>query len=66
MFPRIISCIYLFMQQIYSSDPANKVARDLQPNNSDIFYSVYVTANLWNQIFPGLPNPFRESGESLK
>ena len=27
---------------------------------------VYVTANLWNQIFPGIPNPFRESGEYLK
>ena len=26
----------------------------------------YVTANLRNQIFPGIPNPFRESGESLK
>ena len=22
--------------------------------------------NLRNQIFPGIPNPFRESGESLK
>ena len=27
---------------------------------------VYVTANLRNQLFPGIPNPFRESGESLK
>ena len=29
-------------------------------------YSVYVTANLRNQIFPGFPNLFRESEESLK
>ena len=28
--------------------------------------SIHVTANLRNQIFPGIPNPFRESGESLK
>ena len=27
---------------------------------------VYVTANLRNQLFPGIFNPFRESGESLK
>ena len=26
---------------------------------------VYVTAILRNQIFIGIPNPFRESGESL-
>ena len=25
-----------------------------------------VTANLRNQIFPGIPNPLRESGESVK
>ena len=30
------------------------------------FLCVYVTANLRNQIFPGIPNPLRESGESLK
>ena len=29
-------------------------------------YNIYVTANLRNQIFPGIANPFRESGESLK
>ena len=28
--------------------------------------NIYITANLRNQIFPGIPNPFRESGESLK
>ena len=27
---------------------------------------VCVTANLWNQLFLGIPKPFRESGESLK
>ena len=27
---------------------------------------IYVTANLWNQLFSGIPNPFRESGESLE
>ena len=27
---------------------------------------VCVTANLRNQVFPGIPNPLRESGESLK
>ena len=27
---------------------------------------IYVTANLRNQIFPGIPNPFREFVESLK
>ena len=27
---------------------------------------MYVTAILQNQLFPGIPNPFRESGESLK
>ena len=27
---------------------------------------MYGTANLRNQIFPGIPNPFRESGKSLK
>ena len=26
---------------------------------------IYVTANLRNQIFLGIPNPLRESGESL-
>ena len=30
------------------------------------FLSVYVIANLRNQIFPGIPNPLRESWESLK
>ena len=30
------------------------------------FAVTYVTANLRNQIFPGIPNPFRESRESLK
>ena len=28
--------------------------------------NTYITANLRNQIFPGIPNPFKESGESLK
>ena len=27
---------------------------------------IYVTVNLRNQLFPGIPNPLRESGESLK
>jgi len=27
---------------------------------------IYVAANLRNQIFPGIPSLFRESGESLK
>ena len=27
---------------------------------------IYVTVNLWNQIFPGIPNPLRESGGILK
>ena len=27
---------------------------------------IYVTANPRNQIFPGISNPFKESGESLK
>ena len=31
-----------------------------------LFICIYVTANLRYQIFPGIPNPFRESGESLK
>ena len=26
-------------------------------------HPIYVTANLRNQIFPGIPNPFRDSGE---
>ena len=30
------------------------------------FIYIYVTANVRNQILPGFPNPFRESGESLK
>ena len=29
-------------------------------------YIYICSANLLNQIFPGIPNPFRESGESLK
>ena len=27
---------------------------------------IHVTANLRNQLFPGIPNPLRESGESQK
>ena len=27
---------------------------------------IFATVNLRNQIFPGIPNTFRESGESLK
>ena len=27
---------------------------------------IYVTVNLRNQLFPGIPKTFRESGESLK
>ena len=27
---------------------------------------IYVTVNLRNQLFSGIPNPFRESGEFLK
>ena len=27
---------------------------------------IYVTANLRKQLFPGIPNPFREFGEYLK
>ena len=30
------------------------------------FKHVHVTANLWNQILPGIPNQPREYGESLK
>ena len=32
----------------------------------EISICIYVTANLRIQIFPGIPNPFRESGKSLK
>ena len=31
-----------------------------------LYIYIYVTANLRNQIFPGIPYPLRESGESLK
>ena len=30
------------------------------------YQCIYVTANLRNQLFPGIPNPFRELGEFLK
>ena len=35
---------------------------------SNIPYYIYITGlnNLRNQILPGIPNPLRESGESLK
>ena len=31
-----------------------------------IYVCIYVTVNLRNQLFHGIPNPFREYGESLK
>ena len=31
-----------------------------------LFTYVYVAVNLWNQLFPGIANPFGESWESLK
>ena len=30
------------------------------------YVGIYITANIRNQLFPWIPNPFRESGESLK
>ena len=45
-------------------------ASERQVKQSDIVPKllslIYVTANLRNQIIPGIPNPFREFGESLK
>ena len=40
------------------------------PNNIHLMYMekqlyIYVAANLRNLLFPGIPNPLRESGESL-
>ena len=35
-------------------------------NILSIHTHIYVPANLWNQIFPGIPDPLREFGESLK
>ena len=32
----------------------------------EVFIRIYVTVNLRNQLFPGIPNPFRESGKYLK
>ena len=31
-----------------------------------LYACIYVAANLWNQLIPGISNSFRESGESLK
>ena len=42
------------------------LAMFVQQGGQPTWEAGYVTANLRNQIFPGIPNPLRESGESLK
>ena len=34
--------------------------------NAQMEHDIHATANLRNQLFPGISNPFREPGESLK
>ena len=58
-------CIDLYSMQL----DGMRLGSQFKPTNSasaSVIFGVYVTANLRNQIFPGIPNPFRESGESLK
>ena len=55
-----------WMQILHANFPVGEDESNQDEYKNYYQLYIYVTANLRNQIFPGIPNPFRESGEPPK
>ena len=64
----LFTSIYIFYSVFTVDKPikSNQTYQIINLSNQSIYKYIYVTANLRNQIFPGIPKMHRDSLESLK